>query len=73
MTGNDLGGTPVTLVIPAGATTPTVLHHPTAPPPSHLAFTGFDATTAFALVLLLLVTGVLLVFTGLRPAPRRTS
>ena len=70
MTGNDLGGTPVTLVVPAGATVPTVGHHP--PPPSHLAFTGFDATTALALVLLLLVAGVLLVITGRRPVPRRT-
>ena len=64
-------GTPVTLLVPAQATTPTVVHHPTTQPSSHLPFTGLDALTALTLAVLLLVAGFVLVVTGHRPSPRR--
>lgn len=73
--GND--GTPVTLVVPPSATTPAPTATPSVVvthPRPHLAFTGFDLSTALLLTALLLAAGLLLLVAGRRPAlpSRRT-
>jgi hypothetical protein len=70
------GGTPVTLVVPTVPVTPAPAATPgivvTRPRP-HLAFTGFDLSTALLLTALLLAVGVLLLVSGRRPASLRRT
>lgn len=77
MAGNGGGGTPVTLVVPPSAVTPSPTSTPgvvVTHPRSHLPFTGLDLTTALILTALLLAIGALLLLSGRRSTPhtRRT-
>lgn len=70
MADSTSSGTPVTLFVPPGSTTPTV-NPPVVPPRPDLPFTGFELITALALVALLLAIGTVLVAVGRRPSPPR--
>jgi hypothetical protein len=72
MADSGMAGTSVTLVVPPSAVTPNV-GTPAPPPPHHLPFSGFDLTTGLVLAALLLAAGALLLITGRRPTPWRTS
>jgi hypothetical protein len=51
-------GTPVTLVVSPGHTTPG--HTTPPPPPAHIPFTGFDLVMALAVAAVLLAAGIVL-------------
>ena len=72
MADSTSGGTPVTLFVPPGSTTPTVTP-PAVRPRPEIPFTGFELTTALVLMALLLAIGTVLVTVGRRPAPSRRT